>query len=236
MVAQGRNYLATRLVAGLLPGPRHHADHAFRQPALVLAAHRHGPAAALAAGGVGEHGMSEHLLEVRDLSVEFRSTAGTVHAVRDVSLPPRPRRDAGHPGRERLGQERQRLGGHGHPRLPAGLRDQRARCCSRAATSCGSPWRERRRINGEKIAMIFQDPLAHLNPVYSVGWQIAESLRAHQGLDGRGGASGGGPARWSASASPSPSAARRPLPAPVLGRAAAAGDDRHGDRQRGRSC
>ena len=37
----------------------------------------------------------------------------------------------------------------------------------------------RRRTNGQKIAMIFQDPLAHLNPVYSVGWQIAETFRAH---------------------------------------------------------
>ena len=38
---------------------------------------------------------------------------------------------------------------------------------------------ERREINGQKIAMIFQDPLAHLNPVYSVGWQIAETFRVH---------------------------------------------------------
>ncbi|MGH6903626.1 MAG: dipeptide ABC transporter ATP-binding protein, partial [Geminicoccaceae bacterium] len=36
-----------------------------------------------------------------------------------------------------------------------------------------------RRINGREIAMIFQDTLAHLNPVYSVGWQIAETIRAH---------------------------------------------------------
>ena len=38
---------------------------------------------------------------------------------------------------------------------------------------------QRRLINGQKIAMIFQDTLAHLNPVYSVGWQIVETFRAH---------------------------------------------------------
>lgn len=38
---------------------------------------------------------------------------------------------------------------------------------------------ERRLLNGKRIAMIFQDSLAHLNPVYSVGWQIAETFRAH---------------------------------------------------------
>ncbi|MEO3434678.1 ABC transporter ATP-binding protein [Inquilinus sp. CAU 1745] len=43
---------------------------------------------------------------------------------------------------------------------------------------------ERRDLNGRKIAMIFQDPLAHLNPVYSVGWQIAEVFQAHKAATG----------------------------------------------------
>ncbi len=40
----------------------------------------------------------------------------------------------------------------------------------------------RRDLMGEKIAMIFQDTLAHLNPVYSIGWQIAECFRVHRGF------------------------------------------------------
>ncbi|WP_062207165.1 ABC transporter ATP-binding protein [Aureimonas sp. AU12] len=42
---------------------------------------------------------------------------------------------------------------------------------------------ERRALNGAKVAMIFQDPLVHLNPVYTVGWQIAEVFRAHDICD-----------------------------------------------------
>src|SRR5687768_9624499 len=38
---------------------------------------------------------------------------------------------------------------------------------------------ERRALNGKRIAMIFQDPLSHLNPVYAVGWQIVEMMTAH---------------------------------------------------------
>ena len=38
---------------------------------------------------------------------------------------------------------------------------------------------QRRDINGKNIAVIFQDPLSHLNPVYTVGWQIEEALKVH---------------------------------------------------------
>jgi dipeptide transport system ATP-binding protein len=45
--------------------------------------------------------------------------------------------------------------------------------------------RERRRIVGKDLAMVFQDPMTALNPSYSVGFQIEEVLRQHLGLKGR---------------------------------------------------
>ncbi|MBW8268806.1 ABC transporter ATP-binding protein [Caldovatus aquaticus] len=45
--------------------------------------------------------------------------------------------------------------------------------------------REMRDIRGNEISMIFQEPMTSLNPVLTVGWQIGETLRLHQGLDKR---------------------------------------------------
>ena len=39
---------------------------------------------------------------------------------------------------------------------------------------------ELQKVRGEKIAMIFQDPMTSLNPVYRVGEQIVEAIRAHR--------------------------------------------------------
>ena len=47
------------------------------------------------------------------------------------------------------------------------------------------PENEMRRIRGNRISMIFQEPMTSLNPVLTVGEQIAESLRIHQGQPGR---------------------------------------------------
>jgi dipeptide transport system ATP-binding protein len=45
--------------------------------------------------------------------------------------------------------------------------------------------RQRRRLIGKDMAMVFQDPTSSLNPCYPVGWQIAESLRAHHAVERR---------------------------------------------------
>ena len=44
---------------------------------------------------------------------------------------------------------------------------------------------EMREIRGKEMAMIFQDPMTSLNPVFKVGWQVAEPLKLHQGWDGK---------------------------------------------------
>src|SRR5471030_1129301 len=49
----------------------------------------------------------------------------------------------------------------------------------------GLPARERRGLCGKDVAMIFQEPMSSLNPVFTVGYQIAEVLRQHMGMNAR---------------------------------------------------
>ena len=122
--------------------------------------------------------MTEHLLEVRDLSIEFHTAAGTVKAVQNVSW---------HLDR---GETLAILGESGSGKsvsasaimnlidMPPGrITSGQIRFGGQDLLTLSDE--QRRAVNGRRIAMIFQDPLSHLNPVYTVGWQIAEAMTTH---------------------------------------------------------
>jgi peptide/nickel transport system ATP-binding protein len=119
-----------------------------------------------------------HLLEVEDLAVEFDTRGGTVHAVNGISY----HLDAGEVlailGESGSGKSVQAAAIMNLIDSPPG-HITAGRVRYRGDDLLTMPAEARRRINGAKLAMIFQDPLAHLNPVYSVGWQIAETLVVH---------------------------------------------------------
>ncbi|MFT4129461.1 ABC transporter ATP-binding protein [Labrys sp. (in: a-proteobacteria)] len=122
--------------------------------------------------------MADHLLDVRGLSVEFHTAMGVVKAVRNVSY---------HLDR---GETLAILGESGSGKsvsssaimnlidMPPG-RIASGEILLDGVDLLKMPARERREVNGRRIAMIFQDPLSHLNPVYTVGWQIREALTTH---------------------------------------------------------
>ena len=69
--------------------------------------------------------------------------------------------------------------------LPRRAAVTRRRCVSPATTSWRISDRERRRIVGKDMAMIFQEPTTSLNPCFTVGFQIGETLRLHSALRAR---------------------------------------------------
>ena len=94
---------------------------------------------------------------------------------------------------------------------------------------------EMRDIRGNRIAMIFQEPMTSLNPVLTIGHQIAEALRVHKAIGRK---QARERAREMLELVRIPDAAEPPrrLSAPVLRRHAPARDDRHGARLQPPSC
>ena len=122
------------------------------------------------------------LLEVEDLHVEFPGQGATMHAVEGVEPHARRGRRAGHRRRVGVGQERH------HARADGAGAPSRAACAPGALRFAGHDLlnlsvRERRKLTGKDVAMIFQDPTTSLNPCFTVGFQLTETLRLHLGLD-----------------------------------------------------
>ena len=123
------------------------------------------------------------LLEIEDLHVEFPSHGGVLHAVEGVSLALDEGEVLGIVGESGSGKSVTMLAVMGLVAAPGRVRAKRLAFGGHDLVHASD--RERREIVGKDIAMIFQDPTTSLNPCFSIGFQLTETLRLHLGLDGR---------------------------------------------------
>jgi peptide/nickel transport system ATP-binding protein len=123
------------------------------------------------------------LLEVRDLHVSFRTEDGLVRAVDGLSFSIALGEVLGIVGESGSGKTVSMMAVMRLIRDPNAVIEGQVLYRGRDLTRL--PEREMRGIRGGEIAMIFQDPMTALTPVYTVGWQIAEQLRAHERLTKR---------------------------------------------------
>jgi microcin C transport system ATP-binding protein len=124
------------------------------------------------------------LLEISDLSVSFRTPGGVVEAVRGASL-----------GLDK-GETLALVGESGSGKTVTGLSIPQLLPYPTAFHPSGSvrfngeelmgaPAATLRRLRGDRVSMIFQEPMTSLNPLHTVARQVGETLRLHQGLDNR---------------------------------------------------
>jgi peptide/nickel transport system ATP-binding protein len=125
-----------------------------------------------------QDGSREVLLEVKDLNVQFETEDGLVRAVDGVNLTVRRGQSVGIVGESGSGKSVSML-------TVMGLSRSRNARITGSAMFEGTDLLEAtdselRKIRGDDIAMIFQDPLSSLHPFYKVGWQLVEAIRAHR--------------------------------------------------------
>ena len=119
------------------------------------------------------------VLSLKDLAVSFKTPNGNVQAVRGVDIDVAPGEMVGVVGESGSGKSVTFLG-------ILGLLPNSATITGSATVEgvelVGATNKVMRGVRGKKIAMIFQDPLSALNPVYRVGDQVSEMIRAHQNV------------------------------------------------------
>ena len=125
--------------------------------------------------------MNGPLLEVSDLSVVYRTYEGTVAAVNGLGFSLHRGRTLGLVGESGAGKTTTALSIMGLVPSPPGVVES-GRIIFDGQDLLRLPEREMKRIRGNRISMIFQDPMTSLNPVLTVGLQISEALAAHQDL------------------------------------------------------
>ena len=126
--------------------------------------------------------MAENLLEVRDLRMFFHTRDGVVKAVNGVSYELPAGHTIGIVGESGSGKSVTALTMMGLVPMPPG-KIEGGEVIFKGRNLLALPESELRKVRGNEIAMIFQDPMTSLNPVYRVGHQLAEPLMLHMGMN-----------------------------------------------------
>jgi peptide/nickel transport system ATP-binding protein len=126
--------------------------------------------------------MAETLLDIQDLSVEYGTEDGTVQAVSNLFLQVKKGETLGLVGETGAGKTTTALSIMQLVPNPPG-RITNGKILFHGDDLLAKKSDAMKKIRGNKISMIFQDPMTSLNPVLTVGFQIAESIALHQGLN-----------------------------------------------------
>ena len=125
--------------------------------------------------------MAEPLLEVKDLKVSFRTEDGLVRAVDGISFSVDEGEVVGIVGESGSGKSVTMMSVMRLINDPNAIYE--GEILYKGRNLMGVSQDAMRQVRGEEIAMIFQDPMTSLNPVYTVGWQIEEQLNEHNDLN-----------------------------------------------------
>jgi peptide/nickel transport system ATP-binding protein len=127
--------------------------------------------------------MTAPLLAIRELVTEFRTASGVVRAVDGVSFDIPPRATVGVVGESGSGKSVTALSIMRLVAPPGRIASGSIEYAGKDLLQLAEP--EMRALRGDRIAMIFQEPMTSLNPVFTVGDQIGEAVRLHQGKSRR---------------------------------------------------
>ena len=130
--------------------------------------------------------MTARLLEIRDLDVTFRTGGRTVAAVRGGSLALDRGETVALVGESGSGKSVTALSVLQLLPYPTAAHSSRSSITFRDQELIGANEQVLRGIRGNRISMIFQEPMTSLNPLHVVGKQIGETLTLHKGLDAAG--------------------------------------------------